>query len=106
MPPVGTLTWNTLLEQASYLHSKDMLDNNYFSHTSEQGKSPGDRIKAVGYNWTTYGENIASGFQNEEAVMNGWLNSPGHCKNIMGKNFKEIGVGRAGNYWTMNLAAR
>lgn len=100
MPPVPALTWNDLLAKAAYNHSKDMKRNNYFSHTNMEGKSPGDRMNAVGYNWKAYGENIAQGQTTEQIVMDSWLQSEGHCKNIMNKNFKDIGVGRSGNYWT------
>lgn len=106
MPPVPALTWNELLAKAAYDHSVDMKTNNYFSHTSISQTKPGDRIKAVGYKWSTYGENIAMGQTTEQIVMNSWLKSEGHCKNIMNKNFKDIGVGRSGNYWTQVFGAR
>jgi uncharacterized protein YkwD len=83
-----------------------MNKNNYFSHTGLDGSSPGDRITRVGYNWRAYGENIAKGYTSEQAVMNGWLQSEGHCKNIMSSNVKEMGVGRDGNYWTQVFAAK
>lgn len=100
MPAVPVLTWNDQLAKAAYDHSKDMFGNNYFSHTGLNGSSPGDRIKAAGYNWSGYGENIASGYTTEQQVMNAWLASEGHCKNIMSANVKEMGAGREGNYWT------
>ena len=76
------------------------------SHTSGGNTTAGDRIKAAGYNWRTYGENIAMGQTTEQIVMNSWLESEGHCKNIMNKNFKDIGVGRSGNYWTQVFGAK
>ncbi|MGN7822171.1 CAP domain-containing protein [Chitinophaga sp. 22536] len=106
MPPVGPVTWNDLLEKAAYNFSVDMQTNNFFSHTSPSGSTPGSRLDAVGYNWNTYGENIAQGYMTEQSVIQGWINSPGHCKNIMNGNFKEMGVGKAGNYWTMDLGRR
>ncbi len=106
MPPVNALTWNDQLGKAAYDHSLDMKNNGYFSHTGLNGSNPGQRIKAAGYNWTTYGENIANGYTTEQVVVNGWLKSEGHCKNIMGKNFKHMGVGRSGNYWTQVLGSK
>jgi len=100
MPSVAAITWNDQLGNAAYLHSADMNSNNYFSHTGLDGSTPGTRIAAQGYNWKSYGENIANGFTSEQSVMQGWLNSEGHCKNIMDSKFKEIGAGRSGNYWT------
>jgi len=61
MPPVSILKWNNFLAVAALTHSKDMDANNYFSHTSPDGRKAGDRIIAAGYKWTTYGENIAAG---------------------------------------------
>ncbi|WP_290796612.1 CAP domain-containing protein [Flavihumibacter sp. UBA7668] len=100
MPPVPKLEWNDKLAKAAYLHSFDMNSKNYFSHTSQDGRCPGDRITAQGFNWSSYGENIARGQANEAAVMNGWLNSEGHCKNIMNSRFKYVGVGMQNKYWT------
>lgn len=100
MPPVAKLEWNDKLAKAAYLHSSDMNAKNYFSHTSQDGRSAGDRITAQGFNWSSYGENIARGQANESAVMNGWLNSEGHCKNIMNSRFKYVGVGMQNKYWT------
>ena len=106
MPPVPVLAWNEKLSTVAYLHSKDMADNNYFNHNNLQGLTPGQRITAAGYNWSTYGENIANGYTSEQNVMTAWLNSEGHCKNIMGKNFKEVGFGREKNYWTQNFGTQ
>lgn len=100
MPAVSKITWNETLAKTAYLHSKDMNDANYFSHTGKDGSSAGDRMERQGYNWRTYGENIAKGYSNEKAVMEGWINSEGHCRNIMNGNFQEMGVGKEGDYWT------
>ncbi|MEJ0106013.1 MAG: CAP domain-containing protein [Bacteroidota bacterium] len=106
MPAVGTVVWNDKLAKAAYDHSADMKTNNYFSHTGLDGSDPGQRITAAGYSWTTYGENIANGYTTEQAVMDGWLKSEGHCKNIMDADFKDMGAGREGNYWTQAFGAK
>ena len=106
MSPVSTVTWNDQLAVAAYKHSNDMYLNNYFSHTALNGASPGDRIIAAGYNWRAYGENIAKGYLNEQSVMDGWLKSEGHCKNIMSPNFKEMGVARVGTYWAQEFGSK
>ncbi|WP_231491934.1 CAP domain-containing protein [Pedobacter sp. Leaf170] len=103
MPPVIVLNWNNLLASAALGHSKDMNTNNYFSHTSLDGRSAGNRITAAGYKWTTYGENIAAGQSNEQAVFDAWINSEGHCKNIMNANFRDMGVAKDGRYWTQEF---
>ena len=100
MPPVGAVVWNDRLAKAAYDHSADMEKNNYFSHTGLNGSNPGQRITAAGYSWKAYGENIAKGYTGELAVFTGWINSEGHCRNIMNGSFKEMGAGREENYWT------
>lgn len=104
--PAPAVTWNDQLEKAAYDHSKDMFQNNYFSHTGSDGSGSGERISNAGYNWKYYGENIAEGYKTEQEVVNGWLSSPGHCRNIMNKNFREMGVARAGDYWSQEFGSR
>lgn len=111
-PPAPALTWNALLTDAADGHAKDMAARNYFSHTSQDGRSMSDRINASGYRWSSIGENIAAGQTSVESVMNGWRNSPGHCANLMAQNFRDIGVScqpaasqnnQYRTYWVMNL---
>ncbi|ARI75830.1 CAP domain-containing protein [Halobacillus mangrovi] len=82
--------------------AEDMSDNNYFSHTSPTYGTPFDMLKEFGVDYRTAAENIAAGQQTPDEVVKGWLNSPGHRKNIMNKNLTHIGVGFAqdGQYWT------
>jgi uncharacterized protein YkwD len=105
-PPVPPLTWNQLLEKAAVDHSKDMFNKNYFSHIAGDGSTANSRIEKAGYIWMAYGENIGYGYRSEKEVVAAWLTSPGHCANIMSKNFKEMGVGRAGNYWTQDFGSK
>ncbi|MCU7795985.1 MAG: Ig-like domain-containing protein [Candidatus Thiodiazotropha sp. (ex Semelilucina semeliformis)] len=112
-PAVAPLAWHCLLENAAQGHSTSMADNDYHDHTGIDGSSPGDRITAAGYIWRSYGENIAGGYPDEDAVMEGWLNSPGHCSNIMNSRFTELGAASAENsastyriYWTQNFASQ
>jgi uncharacterized protein YkwD len=111
VPPVG---WNDTLAMAAYLHSEDMATNQFFSHTGSDGSSPGDRLAREGYAWRTYGENIAVNYPTVSTVIQGWLGSDGHCRNIMNPSFTEIGAGFAEGpylgtpsapYWTFDLAA-
>ena len=106
MAPVAPITWNDQLATAAFNHSNEMNSNNYFNHTGLSGSTAGDRIAAAGYAWKAYGENIAKGYSNEQTVMDGWLKSEGHCKNIMGALFREMGVARVGTYWTQEFASR
>lgn len=103
MPPVGTLVWNDKLENAALAHTLDMFSGNFFDHTGSNGSSPNERVSAAGYQWMATGENIATGYTSEQAVMNAWLASEGHCKNIMYANFKDFGAARVGNLWTQEF---
>ncbi|MCP3030929.1 CAP domain-containing protein [Halobacillus sp. A1] len=82
--------------------SEDMSENNYFSHTSPEHGSPSQMLQDNGVDFRAAAENIASGQRSPEEVVEGWLNSEGHRKNIMNENMTEIGVGfeEDGNYWT------
>lgn len=105
-PSAPALSWNLLLEKAALRHSQDMYTNKFFSHTGQDGTGAGVRIDAAGYQWRTYGENIAMGYQLENDVVDGWLKSPGHCKNIMNASFKEMGVAKSGSYWTQDFGSK
>ena len=103
-PPVNKLVWNDKLEKAAQNHSNYMNTKNKFSHKGKNGSNPGTRISKTGYNWSTYGENIAAGNTTEEDVIQGWLDSPGHCSNLMNPDFTEVGVATSGPYWTQVFA--
>ena len=100
-PPAGPVSWNDELAAAAQIHSNDMSANSFFSHTGSDNSSLADRVNRIGYKYSTIGENIAMGeTQTEELVVEGWMNSPGHCRNIMHGNFTEMGVARSEIYWT------
>jgi uncharacterized protein YkwD len=101
------------LDSAARRHSDDMATHNFMSHTGSDGSTPGQRISAAGYQWSTYGENIAAGYSTAEAVVNAWMNSSGHRANILNSRYKEIGLAvtyRAGTtyryYWTQDFGLR
>ncbi|WP_438489445.1 CAP domain-containing protein [Streptomyces sp. S186] len=100
------LTVNAKLAKAAQDHSKDMADHRNMSHTGSDGSDPGARIKGAGYNWNSYGENVAYGYATPESVLAGWMSSPGHKRNILDCSFKETGIGLAqpGDYWTQDFA--
>lgn len=100
LPPLQA---NPALTSAAQSHASDMAINDYFSHTSQDGSTLVDRVSAAGYSWSALGENISRGRGDADAVMQGWMNSPGHRSNILNPEFQEIGVGYAeassGPYW-------
>lgn len=105
-PPVDSVVWNQLLEQAAINHSGDLFLHDTLMHLGSNGSTPRMRMEAVGYVPTYWGENIASGYQTEVNAMAAWLKSEGHCKSIMKGAYKEMGVGRVGNFWTQLLTDR
>lgn len=106
---------NPQLRCSARLHSLDMYERNFFDHTAPDGSDPGDRMAAAGYSGSTWGENIAMGQTSPAQVVDGWMNSDGHCANIMRSQYTEIGIGyhpgnqsggwMSRNYWTQNFGA-
>jgi uncharacterized protein YkwD len=101
---------NEQLDLAADQHTLDQASMNKMSHTGSNGSNMGDRIKNVGYVFSSAGENVAYGFGDAAAVMNGWMNSEGHRQNILNPNYKEIGIGYAQGadgrpYWTQDFGA-
>ncbi|MGN9784369.1 CAP domain-containing protein [Nonomuraea sp. ZG12] len=100
------------LRKAAFGHSSDMAVKNYFSHTSQDGRSFLDRIRQAGFTGGSgWAENIAKGQRTPAAVMSGWMNSSGHRANIMNCKYNLIGVGAVKNsqgqiVWTQVFAAR
>lgn len=80
------------LKKVADLKLADMLQKNYFSHTSPEGKTPWYWFDKAGYNYKLAGENLAMDFFMSKDVVNAWMNSESHKRNILFKDFKEIGV--------------
>ncbi len=103
MPLVPALKRNTLLENASKRHGNDMLKNNFFDHTGSDGSTLATRANDAGYVWSSLGENIAKGYTSVPSVIDGWISSSGHCKNMMSANFTELGAAHIGAYWVQDF---
>ncbi|MHB1325014.1 MAG: CAP domain-containing protein, partial [Thermoleophilia bacterium] len=105
------LTMSNSLYNASEGHSYDMGVRGYFAHNTPEGVTPWDRIRAAGYTYNTWlGENIAAGYSTAQSVFDAWRISPGHNANMLGANYRAIGVGRYyvsgstyGWYWTTDF---
>ncbi|WP_225627662.1 CAP domain-containing protein [Streptomyces werraensis] len=86
--------------------SDDMAGRGFFDHTDPDGDTPWDRAQAAGIS-NLGGENIARGQADAEAVMQAWMDSPGHKANILNCDFKTLGVGvhlgPGGPWWTQNF---
>ncbi|CAE8616167.1 unnamed protein product [Polarella glacialis] len=104
------LKFDCRLWKAAQLHSQDMADNNYFSHTSQDGRSPWDRASAQGI--SANAENIAAGSSTAQGTLDQWKSSDGHCLNMMNPSYPVFAVGYGYNsgssykhYWTQMLSS-
>lgn len=108
---IAPLKISNTLTKAAQLHSEDMANQNYFSHTSLDGRTFVDRMRQTGYKYNTWlGENIAAGYDTAQSVFDAWKNSPGHNANMLNPDFVVIGIGIAYNssstycwYWTTDF---
>jgi uncharacterized protein YkwD len=110
------VTYSSTLSVAAQVHSQNMALQDFFNHTGLDGSTPGQRVNAVGYQYSIITENIAAGFSTAEQVIQAWINSPSHRANLLNPTVKEIGVGYyylsndIGNvnynmYWTQKFAS-
>lgn len=105
LPP---LTMNWELQRMARIKSEDMRTRNYFDHMSPNYGSPFNMMTSFGIHYSYAGENIAAGQQSPQAVVNAWMQSPGHRANILSKNYTQIGCGVAFGgsyqfYWTQEF---
>ena len=103
MKPAPPLKMNRLLNRAARSHANDMASNDFFEHRGSNGSSISDRISKAGYDWQAVGENIFWGRAGIQEVFEGWKDSPGHCKNLMSKDFREMGFAKVGIYWVQEF---
>ena len=97
---VRTLRWSSAAARVAFQHSIDMRHRDYFSHANPDGQSPFDRLERAGVRYVRAGENIAFGYRSPEQVLQGWLESPGHRKNLENPKYTHHGVGLSGTMWT------
>jgi uncharacterized protein YkwD len=94
------LQWDAAAAAAAQQHSDDMARRGYFSHTSPEGRTVVDRLRAQGADFRALAENVAMGQQTPQEVVSGWMNSPGHRRNIMDCTYTRSGIGFRDNRWT------
>ncbi|MFD0804309.1 CAP domain-containing protein, partial [Streptomonospora algeriensis] len=98
----GPLRTDPRLTAASKAHSRDMAERDYMAHESPEGEGPAELAQVAGYDaWS--GENVAAGYTSAAEVMEGWMNSPGHRRNILDCDNTEVGVGETGSKWAQNF---
>lgn len=105
------LTLSAPLTKAALQHAQDMARHGRLEHEGSDGSTPAQRVTRAGYRWRHVAENIAAGAPTADAVVRGWLASPGHCSNIMGRHYREMGIAfavdpksDAGIYWAQTFA--
>jgi uncharacterized protein YkwD len=113
-PATGPVRMDPILRCSARLHSLDMFERDFFDHVNLDGVDPFQRMSAAGFSGGGGGENIAVGQSTPEEVMDAWMESDGHCANVMRDAFDTIGVayhpgegqrGLGSNYWTQNFGA-
>lgn len=110
-PPSRPLKRSAALDEAARIHASDMAQNSFLAHTGSDGGNPGDRATRAGYEWRVVAENIAAGQTSAEDIAATWLDSPGHCENLMDGKYSETGIAYALNpgdgrdiYWVQLYA--
>lgn len=117
MQPAPPLAWSDTLYRAAYEHSFDMASTGVMTHDGSGGATDWTAVQS-GLNRASYvteraitnggkhdvTENVASGYGSTAAVIQAWLNSPGHCYAIMDPSEKSIGMARVGNFWTQEFS--
>ncbi len=99
------LQFNRRLGQAAMSHACDMLTNNFFDHRGSDGSTSQRRVQATGYRDCIVAENLAWGYPQSKQIIDGWMNSPGHRRNMLHPRIEEFGVGITqgpkGPYWVL-----
>ncbi len=86
------LKWSPELAESAKAKAKDMIEEDYFDHTSPEGESPWQEIKKTGYKFSYVGENLAFNYSSPEQTHQGLMNSEGHRENILSSDYTEVGI--------------
>ena len=110
---LAALTLAPELTQSARGHSHDMADHDFVSHVGSDGSTPGQRMRAAGYQYTYWGETIAAGPSNPADVAAAWMNSPLHRAIILSDALEDLGIGYVQNpgstythYWTADFGRK
>ena len=94
---VASLSLNAKLDAAAQANADDMAARNYWSHYTPEGNPPWVWVNNQGYAYQALGQNLATGFSDEQSTIDGWMASPPHRENLLNSNFTEVGFGYANN---------
>lgn len=108
-PPAGPLAWNAALAAVAEGHARALALRGELSHGGADGSQGGDRLQRAGYAWRRWGENLAAGTDEPDALLALWRDSPVHCALLREPALHEAGLGCApaaagGPYWVLMLA--
>ena len=113
MAAAAPLKWDAALYAAAAGHSADMARRNYLDHRSPDGVNVRERVAASNYKFRSVGENLSGGSRTASEAVQGWLDSPDHCENVMDPGFTDVAVACVqqpgtewGTYWTMVLGRK
>jgi hypothetical protein len=94
---VAGLSLNAKLDAAAQAKADDMAARDYWSHYTPEGNPPWIFVNAQGYSYQKLGENLATGFSDEQSTIDGWMASPPHRENLLDPAFSDVGFGFANN---------
>ncbi len=95
----GPLRWDPAAGAVAQAHAEDMVRRDFFSHTNPDGRGPFDRLRAAGVTYRGAAENIAFGYETATGVLEGWLRSDGHRRNLENCRYTHHGVGVQEGKW-------
>ncbi len=103
MMPVQPIKWDYTLYEVSMRYARYLYRNNLFSHRTKDGKTLGDRLDSMGYNWLRIGENLGKGYHDFHDVLKAWKDSPSHCKMLMDPEVTDFGMSKHYDYWVQTF---
>ena len=103
-PVAPPLRLDDKLNFVALQHSMDMSGHNFLDHISSNGDTLVKRLLKADYAWRAIAENIAHNQRSTSEVLKDWLNSPGHCSNLMSPDYRFMGIAQVNWYWTQVFA--
>ncbi|MCL2170240.1 MAG: stalk domain-containing protein [Defluviitaleaceae bacterium] len=103
---VSPLSFNYTLAMSARFKSQSMSNLNYMAHTSPVYGDfyvISESVFGMGVFGGAMAENIAFGQRTPQEVVDGWMNSPGHRRNILYQSYTQIGIGFYNNRWTQKF---
>ncbi|WP_102347056.1 CAP domain-containing protein [Bacillus sp. Marseille-P3661] len=97
------VNWDEKTAEVAYSHSREMFEQEYFSHSSPKNGGLSDRLIKGGVMFKVAGENIAARYVDAISAVEGWLNSEGHRRTLLNESFTHLGVGVYEKYYTQNF---